>query len=54
MYNFIVNSIKQINTHMSKKTVNNLGQIKLEKVKKTLKYILINYHQNIGMLVKMY
>lgn len=37
MYNFIVNSVKQINTHVSKKTVNNLGQTKLEKVKRTLK-----------------
>ena len=37
MYNFIVNSVKHINTHVSKKTVNNLGQIKLEKVKRTLK-----------------
>lgn len=37
MYNFIHNSVKQLNTHMIKKIENNSGKIKLEKVKRTIK-----------------
>ena len=51
MYSFMINSVKHINTHMTKKIVNNSGQIQLEKVRRTIKLYsdkLSTKYMNIG------